>query len=73
VPFMDLLMRDPSLASKLANPRVQKALEEISKSPWKTIKYVLDKEVMEVFTVSGWVMDGWMETGRGCRRGRGRS
>eukprot|EP00197_Chlamydomonas_leiostraca_P003618 CAMPEP_0202859068 /NCGR_PEP_ID=MMETSP1391-20130828/1349_1 /ASSEMBLY_ACC=CAM_ASM_000867 /TAXON_ID=1034604 /ORGANISM="Chlamydomonas leiostraca, Strain SAG 11-49" /LENGTH=311 /DNA_ID=CAMNT_0049538073 /DNA_START=105 /DNA_END=1040 /DNA_ORIENTATION=+ len=48
--LVQLLMSDPALAPKLANPKVMKALQEISASPWKTIKYVFDKEVMQVFS-----------------------
>ena len=52
------------LAQKLQNPKIVKALEEIQKWPFKTIKYVFDKEVMEVFKVgrvpvpacSSWLM-----------------
>jgi hypothetical protein len=48
---MQLLMSDPALAEKLKQPRVQAALAEISQSPWKTLKYVFDRDVMDVFKV----------------------
>eukprot|EP00798_Chlamydomonas_sp_ICE-L_P023959 gene23959-9531_t len=44
------MMSDPELARRLQNPRIRDAVLKIQKSPWKTVMYVLDKEVMEVFT-----------------------
>jgi hypothetical protein len=44
--LMSGLMQRPQLAAKIQNPRVQAALADISASPWKVAKYVLDSEVM---------------------------
>ncbi|GAX73499.1 hypothetical protein CEUSTIGMA_g951.t1 [Chlamydomonas eustigma] len=55
---LTLLMSDPELMKKMQNPKVQKAVMEISKSPWKTIKYVFDREVMEVFSALNNIMRG---------------
>ncbi|KAJ9528097.1 hypothetical protein QJQ45_005821 [Haematococcus lacustris] len=49
-PFLHLLRQDPGLRPLLEQPRVLAALQEISKSPWKTVKYVFDKDVMKVFS-----------------------
>ncbi len=38
--------------------QVTKALMEVSKSPWKTIKYIFDREVMEVFSALNNMMRG---------------
>ncbi|KAG1663960.1 hypothetical protein FOA52_001086 [Chlamydomonas sp. UWO 241] len=56
--LMTMMMTDPELTRRLANPRVIKAIEEVGRSPWKTIKYVFDKEVMEVFGALNNVMRG---------------
>ncbi|KAL6762350.1 hypothetical protein V8C86DRAFT_2520475 [Haematococcus lacustris] len=49
-PFLHLLRKDPGLRPLLEQPRVLAALQEISKSPWKTVKYIFDKDVMKVFS-----------------------
>lgn len=46
------LVADPALAAKLASPRVRHALEEISKSPLKAVKYVFDAEVREALAAA---------------------
>lgn len=50
---------------------MQQALAEISKSPWKTIKYVMDREVMEVFSALNNIMRGkdpWTGKPRGAAK-----
>lgn len=48
-PLVAMMMSDPELAKKLDSPRVLQALDEINASPWKTIRWVFDREVMGVF------------------------
>lgn len=43
---MAALVDRPQLVARLTNPRVSKALQEVAVSPWKVVKYLLDKEVM---------------------------
>eukprot|EP00955_Chlamydomonas_euryale_P040616 351771-Chlamydomonas_euryale.AAC.1 len=56
--LMTMMMADPELMKRLESPKVQAALQEVGKSPWKTIKYVFDKEVMEVFGALNNLMRG---------------
>lgn len=32
----------------MSDPKVQAALQEVAKSPWKVVKYLMDKDVMAV-------------------------
>ncbi|KAG2452674.1 hypothetical protein HYH02_002907 [Chlamydomonas schloesseri] len=48
-PLVALMSSDPKAARWLENPKVMAALEEVHKSPWKTVKYVFDRDVMEAF------------------------
>lgn len=57
-PLVALMMSDPKSAQWLDNPRVMKALEEVSKSPWKTVKYVFDRDVMAAFKDLKMLMQG---------------
>ncbi len=47
--MMALMASHPKSAAFLDNPRVVQALEEVQKSPWKTVKYIFDRDVMEAF------------------------
>lgn len=44
--LMQRLMSRPDLLAKVQDPEVQAALMDISKSPWKIIKYTFNKKVM---------------------------
>jgi hypothetical protein len=35
-----------------------KAVEQVLKSPWRTIFYIFDKEIMEVFTAMNRLLSG---------------
>ncbi|MEW5298420.1 MAG: hypothetical protein WDW36_001545 [Sanguina aurantia] len=48
-PLIMMMMSDPVTALKLNNPDVVQALEEVNKSPWKTVRWVFNREVMEAF------------------------
>ena len=48
-PLIAALASHPSTAHHVQNPRVREALTVVSKSPWKTVKYVFDREVMAAF------------------------
>ncbi|PNH09631.1 Protein TIC 40, chloroplastic [Tetrabaena socialis] len=48
-PLVSLMGSDPKAARWLENPKVMAALQEVHRSPWKTIKYVFDRDVMEAF------------------------
>ncbi|GLC39353.1 hypothetical protein PLESTB_000894100 [Pleodorina starrii] len=48
-PLVALMSTDPKAAKWLDNPQVMAALEEVHKSPWKTVKYVFNRDVMEAF------------------------
>lgn len=65
-PLMIMLMRDPQLAPKLQNPRVQKALEEISRSPWKTVCLVLDMYCCRAI-LETWLVDR-VQLSRACSK-----
>jgi hypothetical protein len=48
-PLTMLLSSNEKTRHWLDNPRVMAALGEVHQKPWKTVKYVLDKEVMAAF------------------------
>ncbi|KXZ49852.1 hypothetical protein GPECTOR_19g303 [Gonium pectorale] len=48
-PLVVLMSSDPKAARWLQNPKVMAALQEVHKSPWKTVKYIFDRDVMEAF------------------------
>eukprot|EP00198_Chlamydomonas_reinhardtii_P001604 XP_001690940.1 serine-rich protein [Chlamydomonas reinhardtii] len=48
-PLVALMSSDPKAAKWLDNPKVMAALQEVHKSPWKTVKYIFDRDVMEAF------------------------
>ncbi|KAG2427871.1 hypothetical protein HXX76_012191 [Chlamydomonas incerta] len=48
-PLVALMSSDPKAAKWLDNAKVMAALEEVHKSPWKTVKYIFDRDVMEAF------------------------
>ncbi|KAF8069370.1 TIC40 [Scenedesmus sp. PABB004] len=44
--LMQRLMARPDLLAKVQDPKVQQALQEVSASPWKIVKYLFNKDVM---------------------------
>ncbi|GFR46411.1 hypothetical protein Agub_g7993 [Astrephomene gubernaculifera] len=48
-PLVALMRTDPKAAKWLENPTVMTALNEVQKSPWKTMKYVFNRDVMAAF------------------------
>ena len=60
-----LISLDPELSRRVSgSPKVLKAIQVIAKSPWKTILYIWDKEVMECFTALNNLMKGKDAWGR---------
>ena len=54
-----LISLDPQLSRKVAeSDKILKAFQAIAKSPWRTIMYVFDKEVMDSFTQLNNLMKG---------------
>jgi hypothetical protein len=43
------LEKDAEIGPRLQNPRVRAAVEEVTSKPWKTVKFIFDREVMSVF------------------------
>ncbi|GLI66669.1 hypothetical protein VaNZ11_010599 [Volvox africanus] len=48
-PLVALMASDPKAKRWLDNPVVMAALDEVHKSPWKTVKYIFNRDVMEAF------------------------
>ncbi|KAG2492067.1 hypothetical protein HYH03_009565 [Edaphochlamys debaryana] len=48
-PLVALMSSDPKTVKWLSNPTVMAALEEVHQKPWKTFKYIMNRDVMEAF------------------------
>ncbi|KAF5836934.1 hypothetical protein DUNSADRAFT_5211 [Dunaliella salina] len=48
----------PIIGPKLQDPKIRKAVEEVAVSPWKTVKYIFNREVMDVFSEMNKLLKG---------------